>query len=112
MDKNQYNVPPTLSHNNPQPQPQQHDVPTANPAGVELLARLTDALEKLGNRDRVSLRAVFEVPKVNGTGYVEYFLIQFHEVAEANEWNDATTLIHLRKSLKEDARQSGWSATL
>ena len=33
-------------------------------------------------------------------------------MAEANGWNDAGTLIHLRESLKDDARECGRSATL
>ena len=34
------------------------------------------------------------------------------EVADANGWNEDGTLIHLRESLKEDARDCGRSTTL
>ena len=76
---------------------------------VNLLARLTQALERIGER---APRATFKSPKYDGTGDVEYFLDQFHEVAEANHWDNASTLIHLRESLKEEARECGRSQTI
>ena len=51
------------------------------PAADNLLARLTQALERIGER---APRATSKAPKYDGTGDVEYFLDQFHEVAETN----------------------------
>ena len=62
------------------------------PAGMDVLARLANALEAIGGRDRAP---TYKAPKFHGLGDVEYFLDQFHEVAEANGWDDAGTLIHL-----------------
>ena len=76
------------------------------PAADNLLARLTQALERIGER---APRATFKAPKYDGVGDVEYFLNQFHKVAEANHWDDASTLIHLRESLKDEAKECGRS---
>ena len=43
---------------------------------------------------------------------MEYFRDQFHEVAKANHWDDASTLIHLRESLKDEAKECGRSQTI
>ena len=76
---------------------------------MDVLARLVNALEAIGGRERAP---TYKAPKFNGLGDVEYFLDQFHEVAEAKGWNDTGTLIHLRGSLKDDARECGRSPTL
>ena len=78
-------------------------------AADNFLARLTQALERIGER---APWATFKAPKYVGTGDVEYFLDQFHEVAETNHWEDASTLIHLRESLKDEARECGRSQTI
>ena len=93
------------AHLGPGAQPPQ---PDGEPAGLDVLARLANALERIGGRDRAP---VFKAPKYNGTGDIEYFLDQFNEVAEANRWDDASTLIHLRESLKDEARECGRSPT-
>ena len=66
------------------------------------MARLTEALERIGER---APQATFEPPppKFNRTRDIEYFLNQLHEVAEANHCDDASTLTHLRESLKDEA---------
>ena len=89
----------------------QQQPPVGEQAGLDVLARLANALERIGGRDRAPA-PVFKAPKYNGTGDVEYFLDQFTEVAEANGWDDASTLIHLRESLKDEARECGRSPTL
>ena len=82
----------------------QPQAPAGEQARLDVLAKLTNALERIGGRDRA--------PKFNGTGDVEYFLDQFNEVAETNRWDDASTLIYLRESLKDEARECGRSPTL
>ena len=75
---------------------------------MELLAHLTDALERLGDRDRAVPHAASKAPNFNGVGDVECSLNQLTKVAEANRWDEATTLIHLR----DDARECGRSLAL
>ena len=89
----------------------QQQSPVGEQAGLDVLARLANALERRGGRNRAPAPA-FKAPKYNGTGDVEYFLDQFSEVAEANRWGDASTLIHLREGLKDEARECGQSPTL
>ena len=78
---------------------------------MDILARLANALERIGGRDR-ALAPVVKALKFNGLEDVEYFLDQFNEVAEANRWDEASTLIPLRESLKDEARECGRSPTL
>ena len=82
---------------NPQAQAQQPPPPPNLPgqaqqpplqAGADLLERLTDALVRIGERDRAPQRGAYKAPKFYGTGDVEYFLDQFMEVADANGWNE------------------------
>lgn len=42
-----------------------------------------------------------KTPTFDGVGGVGCFLLQFTEVANANEWNDAAARLHLRAALKE-----------
>ena len=91
-----------------QPGPPQQ--PAGNAAGVDLLARLTNVLERMGGGQ--PLRPGFKAPKFDGSGDVEYFIDQFTEVAVGNAWDQGSTLIHLRESLKGNARDCGRSATL
>ena len=65
-----------------------------NQADMNLWERLADVLERM--RQGPAPRDAFKAPKYNGQGDMEYFLDQFHEVAEANNWNAASSLIHLR----------------
>ena len=94
----------------PEAQPPEAQPPEAQPpAGMDVLARLANALEAIGGRERAP---TYKAPKYSGLGDVEYLLDQFHEVAKANGWNNAGTLIHLQESLMEDARECGRSPTL
>ena len=68
-------------------------------------------MEMIGGRDRAPAPA-FKAPKYNSTGDVEYFIDQFNEVAEANGWDDASTLILLKERLKDEARECGRSPTI
>jgi len=74
-------------------------------AQVDLVAALAGAL---GQRRREK----FPAPTYEGTGDVELFLESFDLVAEANGWNPAARLIHLRSSLKSTALDCGRGATV
>ena len=50
---------------------------------------------------------VFKPPEYNGVGSIEIFIRQFMDVAEANNWDERTTVLHLRRALKEEARDCG-----
>ena len=54
----------------------------------------------------------FKAPEFNGTSDVESFISQFLEVAEANEWANMASLLHLRHALKEGARDCGRPGSL
>ena len=75
--------------------------------------RLASALERLSSAQPSSThREVFEAPDFTGDGNVEDFMQQFQEVAITNEWPEMATLLHIRKHLKDDARECGIYATL
>ena len=57
-------------------------------------------------------RQYFKAPEYNGTGDVEFFVTQFGEVAEANEWTAIASLLHLREALKEGAKDCGRAGNL
>ena len=68
--------------------------------------RLTDLLERMITeqaRPALNTRS-FKPPEFDGKGDVEYFIRQFSDVAQANEWNDRAALLHLRTVLKENAQ--------
>ena len=46
-------------------------------------------------------------PKYDDHGDIEYFIQQFLEVAEVNGWDQASSLLHLPRTLKEDAQDYG-----
>ena len=52
------------------------------------------------------------MPEYNGQVDIKYFFDQFHEVAEANHWDSASSLIHLRENLKDKSNESGRSPTM
>ena len=49
----------------------------------------------------------FKAPVFDGKGDIEYFTRQFRDVAEANQWNPGSMLLHLRASLTESAQSCG-----
>lgn len=72
--------------------------------------RLTAILERLvaGQQDRPPpAPRSFKPPEFDGRGDVEFFIRQFQEVSEANEWNDRAELLSLRASLKDAAQDCG-----
>lgn len=52
-------------------------------------------------------RNQFKAPSFDGTGDVAFFISQFEDVAQANQWNAAATRIHLRASLTDTATACG-----
>ena len=63
--------------------------------------RLTEGLERLACRPMLPAHAPqFKAPQYNGQGYVEYFISRFEEISDANGWEDAAALLHLREALK------------
>ena len=49
----------------------------------------------------------FKPPEYSGVGSVEVFIRQFLDVAEANGWGERTAVLHLRRALKDEARDCG-----
>ena len=77
----------------------------------EVLAQLVHALRDLRVDRPVVNYEQFKAPKFNGEGDIELFITQFMEVAAANQWNDMATLLHLRESLQESAKEYGRPGT-
>ncbi len=77
--------------------------------------RLTEVLERVlaapQQPDRSS-RDRFKTPTFDGKGDVVFFIRQFGDVAEANGWEPAAALIHLRAALTESATTSGQAETV
>lgn len=76
-------------------------------SGGSELARLTDLLAQALTRQPAAPRETFKAPEYDGATNVEEFILQFSEVAEANEWTPGATLLHLRNRLKEEAKECG-----
>jgi hypothetical protein len=76
-----------------------------------LLDRLTVAIELL-SRQPARPAETFKTPSYDGQGDVELFISQFVEVADANHWEAAATMLHLRQALKEGARDCGRAQSL
>ena len=77
-----------------------------------MFGQLLDVLRDMRLNQREVRREQFKPPQYNGEGDVELFIQQFNEVAAANEWNAVSTLLHLRESLQEGAREYGRAATV
>lgn len=72
-----------------------------------MMGRLADVLERMWEGQPRRRMEQFKTPSYDGQGDVEYFIRQFREVTEANEWNAAATLLHLREALREGAYDCG-----
>ena len=66
--------------------------------------RLAEVLDRLANRPMMQAPQ-FKAPQYTGQEDIEYFISGFEEIAEANEWRPAATLLHLSDSLKNVAVQ-------
>ena len=86
---------------------------------AELFRELIQELRRDRQRPQLPQQPVpqqqenFKAPEFNGTGSVEVFIRQFLDVAEANTWGERATVLHLRRALKEEARDcAGASNTM
>jgi hypothetical protein len=92
------------------------------PTEVETFQQMTDVLQRVWESQQAQQQIAaqppppvqptrplhqFKAPKFDGTSDVEYFIIQFLEVAEANDWQLAASLLHLREALKDGAKDCG-----
>ena len=71
-----------------------------------------DQLGELFNRLQQRPRDRFHAPKYNGTGDVELFIQQFNDITNANGWDNASSLLHLRTSLEQSAADCGRGMTI
>ena len=76
-----------------------------------MFGQLLNVLRDMRVDQREVRREHFKPPQYNGEGDVELFIQQFNEVAAANDWNDVSTLLHLRESLQEGAKEYGRAVT-
>jgi hypothetical protein len=81
----------------------------SQPSGRAQMERLT---ELMGNAIIRGQAEKFKPPKYDGTGDVEYFLQQFDDCREANGWNNAASVLHLRKCLEKNALECGRGANV
>ena len=75
--------------------------------GRDSLGRLAEILQQAWARPAAAAdRPVkpFKAPVFDGAGDVKLFIGQFLEVAEVNQWDHQSTLLHLRDSLKDEAK--------
>ena len=73
----------------------------------ELFEQLAGTLREL-RMDRPAERPEqFKPLQFEGEGDIELFIQHFIQVATANRWNEMSTLLHLRESLKGSAREYG-----
>ena len=78
----------------------------------ERLARAIEALVERQAREPPPAAPLFKAPQFDGSGDVEYYIRQFRDVAEANQWAEAAQLLYLRESLKDGARDCGKAQTV
>lgn len=77
--------------------------------GIDSIGRLASLLEQAWPSQAVANPGArppspFRAPVFDGTGDVELFIGHFEDVAEANQWNPHATLLHLRGSLTDEAK--------
>jgi hypothetical protein len=87
-----------------------------DPIEVDTFRKMTDVLQRVWDGQQQAQLSrhtrAFKAPEFNGKTDVEFFIVQFSEVAEANEWPAAAGLLHLRETLKEGARDCGRAASI
>ena len=64
-------------------------------------------LRQLVEQMRPTPKHEYKAPKYSGVGNVEVYIRQFQDVANANEWGEEATLLHLRGALEDGARDCG-----
>lgn len=87
-------------------------MPRRRQSNSDLLSCATEDGERVNTEDqsmnslvkalkKINHKSSFKSPRMNGTTkYVNYFISQFADIAEANEWNDTACPLHLRESFK------------
>jgi hypothetical protein len=71
------------------------------------MERLSEVLERVLLTQVPGRRDTFKIPEFDGSTDVSYFLRQFQDIMEANNWNRAAALLHLREALKGKAQDCG-----
>ena len=74
------------------------------PQGNQEIIR--DLIQEM-RRQRQQPTEIFKAPEYNGVGSVEIFIRHFLDIAEANNWSEGATFLHLRRALKEGASDCG-----
>ena len=77
-----------------------------------MFGELTEVLRDLRIERPAPRPEQFKPPQFNGDGDVDLFIQHFSEVAEANQWNQVATLLHLREALQGSAREYGRPASV
>ena len=87
----------------------QHNAEAEQPQGQQVdMQELLTAMTGLGQRNSRKYKA----PKFGGEGDLDLFLLQFNDVADANDWNDMDRLLNLRASLEGSAATCGRKGTV
>ena len=74
---------------------------------TEMFRELIEELRTDRQRDQPAPREAFKAPSYDGVGSIEVFIRHFLDVAEANQWGEGATVLHLRRALKDEARDCG-----
>ena len=75
---------------------------------MTIIDKLANALERLSITQSSTIpQETFKAPNFTGEINVENFTYQFQEMAAANEWSNAATLLHIHKNLTDGARDCG-----
>lgn len=69
---------------------------------ADSMSRMADMFEQLLARQNNN-RETFKPPIFKGKGDVELFINRFMEVAQANQWPDPATLLHLKECIQDEA---------
>lgn len=73
-----------------------------------LLERLTETIQRMAmNTVPQAPRIKLHPPTFNGQGDVNQFIRHFIDVADASQWDEGITMLHLREALREQARDCG-----
>lgn len=72
-----------------------------------IMHRLGEVLERAMRQPPAEARDRFKAPTFDGTTDVGFFIRQFEDVAQANQWEEASARIHLRASLTDAAATCG-----